>query len=143
MAMFKVGDRVRRGEQEGTIKFLYNKGGTVANPTLARILWDGYSAALDSNLAACERIEPKPKHANRDTFNVQNEQEGRLCGDCFKPIAVGEWAVWHLKMRRMYHKGCRAGIPTIGDSLNSYAVQQLATQEASAPRPKQPSRRKR
>lgn len=50
------------------------------------------------------------------TSTVQNQQEGRKCGDCMQPIAVGEW-VTRRTDGRMYHSGCNPQRILFGDQL--------------------------
>lgn len=46
----------------------------------------------------------------------REQSEGRLCGDCFKPIAKGEAIQAHPNGRH-YHLGCNAGKVLFGDLL--------------------------
>jgi hypothetical protein len=48
----------------------------------------------------------------------REQAEGRLCGDCFKPIAKGEPIQAHPNGRH-YHLDCAAGKVLFGDLLGA------------------------
>lgn len=56
---------------------------------------------------------------NTDNVTIQETQAGRLCGDCMKPIAVGEWCIHSTRTGRRYHRNCNPGKILFGDQVQA------------------------